>query len=553
MGLDSFWDFLGRKNRFSKCKHLIKKNFLYAVGCCSLIKMRRFTIFQLCLILSLLTLYFLVYTYNLDTHPIPWGDEAIYIEPAFNLAKYGRLTNPSMPEDYGFQSFGIRITPIFLAVETMGVYFLGPDLGYLRVIPVIFGLLVLVFTYYLTRRLLNTKIAILATLALALNPLFFIGARLLRPEIAITFLMLLTLIVYHKALTSQKSPLFFLCGLVAAFSFLNHLLIGLLVYLTILILLLISYRKHQCSVKSVFYFLIGSMGVFIPYIFFIAANWDALLKLLSWYNGVHLPDRGITSILTSFLNEYKRWIFGKTAPVSLLPGLVSLLYCLLYVLFRGRNAKRLYLFVAVPAIFLFLLSFFQITKWWGYLVIILPYFSILLGYSFFSLAKTQIKLRVLKRLLFSRCLSIFIFSFILVAYLSADIYKLVETSGADFNDYCKSLKVDISQQSRVMGDFLLWFCFHDSNSFFALDGNKFFSMGKHYNLQDMWDIEYIILGPEQKEMLSRAPHSTYSALTHKFSLVKNVKNKYYGRSVFNISDDTTDIYKRNGVLSIQMI
>ena len=439
----------------------------------------------ICMLYMLLTIPFL------GSSPLVWYDEGLLSEPAWHFANGEFFKQPLWTGYLEYESFSTH--PNYLFFFVLGIFFklFGLGIFQARLVSVIAGFFLLSCVYITTRKIATKRAAILAALFLVLNPLFILSARMVRQEMMTTalgffaFMLLIYGIHKTKIINKNKSKhiWYFMCaGIFSAGAILVHLN-GLFILLALIAVILILSK----SWKYFLYFLSGlSLGL-LPYVLFVSFNWDIFSTQFFGLWSYRLP--GQESILLNIALEGMRWTKGITTPLSMIPGIFAFIYLLPHI----KKWKVLY----VPLVILILcFTVFDYHKYYGYLVILLPFLSIMVGIAMSSMLEKRRQKNVRAVL----CSLMVIFLILNFAFIE---FKIIRDSNYSYKEYCNTLKGVLDKDAIILGDASLFFCFPDGNlRDFPVQIWMHDLTGKSYkDILNEQKIEYIVLDPVFKEIV----------------------------------------------------
>lgn len=200
-------------------------------------------------------------TINLHLAPYPWFDEGLNLAAVRTFAETGAYALPSSDE-LRFSDPAIQTGPPVLLPLSLLYRLVGADIGFMRLMIVISGLVALVLVYSLSQQLFGQRSALLSTLLLLLLPgmetsNFIMMSRQVLGEVPAIVYVLLGLMVLHNRPLSRWHWLSVgvLFGLAVTIK--SQILVVLSV--TLLVFLLAALIRRQWSVAGCWLLLIVAM------------------------------------------------------------------------------------------------------------------------------------------------------------------------------------------------------------------------------------------------------------------------------------------------------
>lgn len=389
----------------------------------------------ICILYMLLTIPFL------GSSPLIWYDEGVSSEVSWHFANEGTFKQPLWTGYLNLGEFSTHPNYGYFLILALFFKLFGFGIIQARLVSVIAGLFLLAAVYYLTKQMTTKRTAVIATLVLALNPLFILSARMVRQEMTLIlfgFLAFSLIVLGSKEQSKRKMWYFLLAGIAAAYAILVHLN-GIFITLA-LCGVIISCRCW----KSLFYFILGLFIGLSPYIIFLLLNWETFSTQFLGLWGYRLP--GQTSILANIALEVMRWKKGLTAPISIVLGVFACIWMLPHI----KKWKFLYIpLIVIIAYF----TLFDYNKYYGYLLLLLPFFSMIAA----VMVNDNGKKEKTQKIIF----------FILLIFLISNVllieFKIMRDSQYDYQQYCDSLKEVADGKEVILADPSLLFCFPDGN------------------------------------------------------------------------------------------
>ena len=267
-------------------------------------------------------------------------DTSFFFAPAYNLAKYGVLTNSLRPDLTGFGSNTYWMPPLYFVLESLVYRIFDPTNPTLRLIapvilPIVLSLLGLwLLLDFLTKIKPSGEVSRLLILAAILSPGFIYTAITNRPEALMGLIAVAMLVV--------SSPV--LLGLLSAAAISTHFAAALLVIYAVAK----SYKNKNLVTMLVF------CGIFLlPYLYFISLQPSSAIQ--------QILDNGLSvgvqkAYLPSLFGLFKFFpmilptlFYGwKELKSKKIPGLEFLFGVFVFIAIVPMGAESKYAIMAVP-------------------------------------------------------------------------------------------------------------------------------------------------------------------------------------------------------------
>ena len=437
-------------------------------------------------ILILLLIYAVLYSFNLDKFPVISGDENYFLNPAYDLVMFGKMGTSMIYGFYNIANFTYWQPPVFILLMAASFKLFGFGIVQARMVSVFLGFLTVLFTYLLGLKLYNKKIGLLASFLLVLNPLFFLVSRTARMEIAVACFMVIALYFTVLALKYSKVNYYFVSGLFATLAVLSHPngVIAVLVVVMVILAEKIDIKsfKFKFNLNKVLAFILGVLIPLIPYLLYISMDFTAFKGQFMMNVGAS-PSNPLNNIImepSRFVELF--WWFVRydgvfltfvTFAVALILTVLGLYYL---VMERKLGDKFLLIVFMVTAV---VFSIFVYHKYFIYLGLIAPYFSILIALTL----KDKITLQLNKKGVCSVFILVLWIALIIGNCIFIDNF-LEKTKDYDYYSIGSEVEKYIPAGSVVMGDHNYWIALHDKYRYYGREtGNKTSSMLVDLNIQ----------------------------------------------------------------------
>ena len=381
---------------------------------------------------------------------------------AYTLLTEGRLANPILEGRDGYEKHFLqpRIVQNILLVPFFKT--LGFGLWQGRLLSVFFGLLTVIFTFLLTKKLFKAEsIALLATLLVSVDSFVFVSARTIRPEIMVAALTVLAIYLFLVAVRKESDLLFSLLGIVIGIGLYTHpnMLLG---TFSVLALFIYEYKTGILKQRGFWYFVLFSVLSFLPYaVYVVLEDWQ------NNFSDFWAQVGGRTEMLSKrcWLIESFKGEFARFAKYFFLPHrfliLVIVLLGFIAALIRQTKANVILVIIIVVHLASFWLLIENKTA--RYLTVLSPFFCILVAALVaeflkakgekFSLSLFFSKLRVFnKRTVFATL----IFMAFFLNQLFGDLALILKDKDSDYYGFIQKIEEIIPNQARVWGSMTFW-------------------------------------------------------------------------------------------------
>ena len=408
---------------------------------------------------GLLAAFFLMSVSFLNRFPRVWVDESWGSIVGYQLASEGRINNPILEGREGQETHFLqpRITQSILL--SISYKLLGFGLIQSRLVSIFVGLLVLIFTYYLAKRFYDEKIAIIGSIFLIIDNLFFVSARTIRPDIIVAAVALISIHLFLIGIEKNSKSFFALSGLISGIGLYSHpnAFLGLA---SVLILFIYEYKLKFIRKPGFWLFGLFVFVGLLPYVIYVFVQDYQNHFADFWAQVGHgaKPIVGSGFLVQTFKDEIRRYsmyvFFPKRFFIFLVDGLA-----ITFAFKRRRKMDKIILIVIFTHLILFPLLI--VTRSARYLTVLMPFFSILIakmlldlvGVAPFSRRRLFQNIREFeKRTVFA---SIVFLGFFLNQFGGA-VYILWKHRDYDYYGFITNLERYIPEGARVWGSMSFW-------------------------------------------------------------------------------------------------
>lgn len=321
----------------------------------------------------------------------------------------------------------------------------GVTLSAGRVMMWLSGILLLILIFVLTRYLYDSKTALLSLVLLAVSEIFFFTSHLIRGDLPLAVMVLLSFFLLVKGINENKNIFFFLSGITIGFGFEAHPN-ALLFALAMGVMILINQRLRFWENLHFPLFVMGGLCFVAFYIFFWwlpnSKDWHVIIKFANTQD--HPVPIFFYGLVDMFVNEYHRYkdYFFHKSLITL-----ALILSIVFLSFRSEK-KDLFILHFLVVVFL-LFTLLSSNKDIKYLISIYPFLCILLSRSFYSLLER--KSRKLKIWLLRLAILI-----VVVANLTTLYNRITRYKSHDYDAIIARIEALIPKDSKILAMPTYW-------------------------------------------------------------------------------------------------
>ncbi len=390
----------------------------------------------------LCTFQLLLGVFYLGSVPRIYMDEAWDASLGHELAETGVLRHPFI---YHLGGMEIYYLPprVILPIICAGLFKIaGYSIAISRLPALLMGVLAVVILYHIVEQFFKNKQSFFICLAVIINPWFWSNCRRCRPEMLYTALALLFLWLMISYFRRDRLLIAFLAGTTAGLASLAHPN-GFTMVVAVSIAW-IMWKENPHLLRFVIWAIAGFMLIILPYIFYVF--WATRQPGVSFIVQMH-SNRLQFSVIQ---NEMVRWKSFFQLPFGIPIALVMFMSWLLAWCKSTAEDK----FAAtVVAVYILALPFFSVNRIPDYLVVTIPFFSILIVRLIF-------RLREFSYLHDSKKLYWAIKSAIILIYIISSLppvmLLLYKQHDADFNRVVDEVAKVVGPKERVYADPIFW-------------------------------------------------------------------------------------------------
>lgn len=330
--------------------------------------------------LAAMSAYVGAHLLTLGRMPIVGLDEPQYTEPAWSLASGGHLGTPMFAGLHELEYDNVLFGRIYVGAEALSFKLFGLGPFQARLPEFLAGLVVIVLTYQIGRRLWNDRAGVFAAVALAFSSIFVMQTHFARPEMLLLVFFAASI---YLALQSDEGDGYrglFLAGLVAGLAADVHLN-GVLVPFAVLAFVAIRTGRRRILLSKA---TAGALGTALGWAWWIVAhvapNPSRFLDQWSSGQAGALPIQLLgTDPRTVLMAEPLRFLQASLLwwPLAWLLPLGAILGGV--ILLRHHRDRGVLAVLGLIATVFFLMVLFVANKAPTYVVLVWPFAALLVG------------------------------------------------------------------------------------------------------------------------------------------------------------------------------
>ena len=263
---------------------------------------------QKIIFMIVLTIGIIVRIYKL--YDIPNGfhvDEAGMFVDACMISKFG-VDRHGVKFPIYLENFGGGQSIMYAYLTALLIKIIGCSYSLVRVISVIFGILVIIFSYLISKEFLDKKESLLIMTMVSLCPYFIQASRIGLDCNLLLGMSLISIYLFIKAIQKEKQQLFILSGIFFGLCFYTYAIAY--IYIPIMLFLCIIYLiiNKKIKIKNLLFFIIPIVLLATPLVLFIMVNYGIIneMKILGiTISKIPLFRSGEIKISNFFTNIFK--------------------------------------------------------------------------------------------------------------------------------------------------------------------------------------------------------------------------------------------------------
>ncbi|MBN1787142.1 MAG: glycosyltransferase family 39 protein [Sedimentisphaerales bacterium] len=373
-------------------------------------------------------------------------DEVWDASIGYEFATTGMLRQPFIHNFGGMEVYFMQ-PRVLLPVICSGVFKLTDySIAASRLPSLILGLLAVIALYHAAGKLFNSKQSFFITLAVIINPWFWLNCRRCRPEIYCTafglFFLWLVILYFRK-----DRPLYaFLAGMMVALALLSHIN-GLIITAAISISWLI-WKEKPHLLKFVFWALPAFILTILPYVIY--TFWADRYPDVSFLEQMRINSPH-ASALVGLKGEITRWRIFLQLPLGI-PFALVMFGSLVTAWWRSASEDKFAATVVI--IYILVLPFFTVNVIADYLLAAVPFFCVLIVRFICRLSEFSFLSRSKRIHYIIRLCVILIYVATSLSPIAIMFYRL--SGKGDFNHVIKEVTKVIEPGSKVDAISVFW-------------------------------------------------------------------------------------------------
>jgi len=421
---------------------------------------------EILVIIVLLLIFIVSSTLFLDRFPKVWMDEAWDSTTAYTFQLDGTFRNLALvSENYGNQNVHFLQPRLFPNV-VMAPFFYILGIGSIpgRLASVFMGGLTIIGMYLLARRIGGQLFAIICTLFLIFDNLFFVVTRTIRPEIYVTAIALWAIfLILGKVVVFWR---LFIGGVLIGISLYSHpnsALVAVSIFL--MALSQVKFREYG---KILFPLVLGVIVGFLPYVSYVWVQDSANQFHDFWFQIQHraemLTDAGsfFSGALTAEIERYKSYIFF---PYRLPIFLIQILAVVNAIFKKDDKINRPLLIFIFTHVVLFPILISAKTS--RYMTVLMPIVTLLVVKMIWEIAgwsyetSLQSFLSSVSKPNRATIISVFLGLVLFVNQAGGNAWAVWQSRDFLFSPFISQVRELVPSDEKVWGPMTFWFGFYD--------------------------------------------------------------------------------------------
>jgi Dolichyl-phosphate-mannose-protein mannosyltransferase len=446
-------------------------------------------------------------------------DESWYSIPASNLLKETRLRNPTFPESD--KEAVVDTRPPAMALTLAASFRLGGQgIAQARIPALVAAISTVIATFLLGSELISPLAGFLAALLLAADNFFFLASRAARPEIYVTLLTSVGVLVYLRGLKSQSRSSIALSGVAAGGAIAFHVC-GLAAAASIVALIFMERGPRWYRKPRLWLFAVGVLAIMMPIVVWLnldQSHRDAARAMYSRGSSMSTGQK-VQAESTRYGDLIglgsQRFALPLRVPyrIHIVVAAMTALVLLL------RTNRTLAITIGVLLLSNLLLWIYLVNKTSRYFAIIAPMLAIALAAAAQSCTGRR------------RVIAWLVIAFLIASQVGGNLFYLARACQADYQHLSKKLVRIIPVGRPVYGAITFWM---------ALRDRKYYSFERTPLLYALGRVKsfYLIANDRVMEKGSGYGNDDYGALSaevealvrlnKRVQLVGSIRDPFYG-------------------------
>ena len=171
------------------------------------------------------------------------------------------------------QNFGGGQSVMYVYLTALLIKIFSPSYLLIRAISVIFGILVIIFSYLISKEFRNINQSLLIMAMVSFCPYFIQASRIGLDCNLLLGMSMIALYSFIKTLKMKKNFLYIISGILFGLCLYTYAISYIFISLFVIITLIILYKNKYISKKEIFIFLISFFIIILPIILFLLVNY----------------------------------------------------------------------------------------------------------------------------------------------------------------------------------------------------------------------------------------------------------------------------------------
>ncbi len=332
------------------------------------------------LLVSILFLISILYISDTGPSEIqPW-DESMYIVRAKSILTQGNWLDQTNNSVGGLYS--ASHPPLFIWLTSISISLLGENHFSLRLFSVIFsvGILIIMFLFFREK-----KYGLLASFITSLIPIFYFYSHQAQMDIPVTFFMLFSVFLFNKYEENNSKKVIVMSGIVWGLAMMTKIAVGLIVPTSILIYSLILVYQKKKNIKTIInellIFLVSGSIIFLPWHLYMIISND---NFLNYFLNFHILQRYSTGVENNVKSLGVFYYLNQA--IVIFSGTLPFLY---FSFKNGLRDKTIILLVSTAIVIFFVISL-SATKMQTYIIMLIPFLSLIISKGLFEAWESDI-------------------------------------------------------------------------------------------------------------------------------------------------------------------
>lgn len=205
----------------------------------------------------------------------------------FNVDEAGMFVDASMLEKFGvdrrnhsfpvyLQNFGGGQSAMYAYLTAILIKIFSCSYLLIRIPSLVFGILVIILSYFITKELTNKKQALFVMAMASFCPYFIQSSRIGLDCNLLLGMSLISVYTYIKALKNKKNYLFIITGILFGLCFYTYAIGYIYITMFLMISIIYLYKNKKLTKTNILYLLFPFLITIIPIILFLLVNYGLI-------------------------------------------------------------------------------------------------------------------------------------------------------------------------------------------------------------------------------------------------------------------------------------